>query len=308
MNKLLALSLGSISLIAGKLQIMGGINYFRKHQEIALHDKTILITGATDGIGWETAKKLSKAKSIIVAGRNIERIKSQLNNYTNIQYMQLDLNDLDKVQQFCDEFKKSYGKLDILINNAGVFNLELKYTKQGFEQNFGINYLSPFLLTYNLLSHIPNEQESRIIFVASRAHTDSPRQVDFNYYLKQDPIPYPCHKTYAISKLANMYEASSFANHLKGTNIKVYSLHPGVVRTNMLNQFRFYSFLAPFIWYFTKTPEQGSVTSKYLATSPNNNLKNGYYYKDCYPKYLKSDDNVLFDNTIKLLQKLGYIK
>ncbi|CAD8096673.1 unnamed protein product [Paramecium primaurelia] len=307
MNKLLALSIGSISLIAGKLKIMGGINYFRKHQQITLNDKTILITGGTDGIGWETAKKLSKAKNVIVAGRNVERIKSQLFNYSNIQYMYLDLNDLNNVQQFCQEFKKRHQKLDILINNAGVFNLELKYTKQGFEQNFGINYLSPFLLTYNLLNHIPNEQESRIIFVASRAHTDSPSQVDFNYYLNQEPIPYSCHKIYAISKLANIYETSSFANHLKDTNIKVYTLHPGVVRTHMLNQFKFNKFFTPMIWYFTKTPEQGSVTSTFLATQPNNQLKNGYYYKDCYPKYLKSDNNILFDNTIKVLQKLGYI-
>lgn len=71
--------------------------------------------------------------------------------------MYLDLNDLDKVQEFCSEFKNAYEKLDILINNAGVYNLDLKYTKQGFEQNFGVNYLSPFLLTYNLLDCIPNE-------------------------------------------------------------------------------------------------------------------------------------------------------
>ncbi|CAD8107964.1 unnamed protein product [Paramecium sonneborni] len=308
MNKLLALSVGSISLIAGKLKIMGGINYFKKHEEIALNDKTILITGGTDGIGWETAKKLSKAKSIIIAGRNVERIKSELLNHKNIQFMYLDLNDLDNVQDFCQKFKKTQNKLDILINNAGIYNLEFKLTKQGFEQNFGVNYLSPFLLTYNLLDQITNEQESRIIFVASRAHTDSPRQVDFNLYLNQEPIPYPWHKIYAISKLANVYEASSFANYLKNTNIKVYTLHPGVVRTNMLNQFKFHSFLAPIVWYFTKTPEQGSVTSIFLATQPNQKLKNGYYYKDCIPKYLKEDNNLLFDNTIKLFKKFGYIK
>ncbi|CAD8192992.1 unnamed protein product [Paramecium pentaurelia] len=308
MYKLLALSIGSISLIAGKLKIMGGINYFKTHEEISLNDKTILITGGTDGIGWETAKKLAKAKCVIVAGRNVERIKSQLINYKNIKYMYLDLNDLDKVQEFCQEFKNTYEKLDILINNAGIYNLELKYTMQGFEQNFGVNYLSPFLLTYNLLDRIPNEQESRIIFVASRAHLNSPRQVDFNYYLNQESIPYPWYKIYAISKLANVYQASSFANNLKNTQIKVYTLHPGVVRTNMLNQFQFFSFLAPMIWYFTKTPEQGSVTQTFLATQPNQKLKNGYYYKDCVPKYLKEDNNQLFDQTIKLLQKLGYIK
>ncbi|CAD8198341.1 unnamed protein product [Paramecium octaurelia] len=308
MYKILALSIGSISLIAGKLKIMGGINYFTTHEEITLDDKTILITGGTDGIGWETAKKLSKAKNVIVAGRNVERIKSQLINYKNIKYMYLDLNDLDKVQEFCQKFKNSYEKLDILINNAGIYNLELKYTQQGFEQNFGVNYLSPFLLTYNLLDCIPNEQESRIIFVASRAHANSPRQVDFNIYLNQQPIPYPWYKIYAISKLANMYQTSSFANHLKNTKIKVYTLHPGVVRTNMLNQFYFSSLLAPFIWYFTKTPEQGSVTSNFLATQPNQKLINGYYYKDCFPKYRKEDNNILFENTIKLLQKLGYIK
>jgi retinol dehydrogenase 12 len=143
-----------------------------------LKGKIVVITGANTGIGFETAKFMAnlKPKKIVFACRSEERandainqIKKEINCGDSLEFMALDLNDLNSVKQFGNSFK--YDKIDILINNAGVMALPSREeTTQGFEKQFGVNHLGHFLLTKLLLDKVKAAPEGRIVVLSSRAH------------------------------------------------------------------------------------------------------------------------------------------
>ena len=171
--------------------------------------KTVIVTGSSSGIGFETARVLAnKNAKIIIAVRNLgkgEAAKTRIieqNKNANISVMQIDLADLSSVKNFADQFRKKFDKLNLLINNAGVMIPPYSKTKDGFELQFGTNHLGHFALTLHLLTVITNTANSRIVNVASNAHKMG--NINFDD-INWETRKYNPWRAYGDSKIANLY-------------------------------------------------------------------------------------------------------
>jgi len=202
--------------------------------------KTVLLTGATDGIGKQSALEIAQLKHhLILHGRNEEKLKdlqSQLKTATNndkIDHVVADFSSLQEVQDMADTIFKRYRKIDVLINNAGVFEKERKESKDGYELTFAVNHLAHFLLTTELLPLLEESAPSRIVNVASQAH--SADHLDFDDLMLEKS--YTGFKAYANSKLANILFTNKLARMLDPGKITANSLHPGVIKTKLLGSY-----------------------------------------------------------------------
>lgn len=253
-----------------------------------LRGQIIVITGANQGIGKETVRGLAKTgANIILACRDkaktigtIDEIRTETKD-SNLEFMQLDLSDLKSVRTFADEFKSKYQKLDILINNAGIFSFPDRHlTKDGFEMHFGTNHLGHFYLTNLLLDVIKKSAPSRIINVSSNMSVKGKMNWDDLNAEKK----YFLLDAYAQSKLANVLFTKELQRRLEKDNVISVSLHPGVVNTNMqINppDRWYYRLVARVVRLFAITPEDGAKTSLYCALEEHSKLKGGAYYDDC---------------------------
>lgn len=238
-----------------------------------MKDKIILITGASDGIGKQTAIELAgKSAAIILHGRNKERLlKTQeeifhLTNNSNINIFTADLSSLKQVRLAAEEIKSKFNRLDVLINNAGVYKKTRTITSDGFEETFAVNHLSHFLLSNLILDLLKQSDSPRIINVSSVAHTRA--KLDFNNLNAQKE--FDAYNAYAISKLANILFTYKLADQLKIDNITVNALHPGVISTKLLR--------AGFNIDGASLKE-GAATSVYLASSDEvRNITGRYFF------------------------------
>jgi len=237
-----------------------------------IKDKTILITGATQGIGFESAKELAaKGATIIMSGRDkkrteqaVEAVKKATGN-DNVSYLIADFSSLAQVRSLADEFKKSHKKLDVLLNNAGGMTKERILTKDGFEMCWGLNHLSYFLLTNELMPLLEQAKKARIVNVASMAHARS--FIDFDDL--QGEKKYEMWKNYGQSKLANVMFTYALARRLKDSDITANCVHPGVVGTGFIANIGILEkFFAPLVKLVLISPAKGAKTSIYLASSP----------------------------------------
>ena len=267
----LALGIGGGITFLGlvKWHCNGGVN---KHKP-DLSGKIIVITGANTGLGYESVKYMSRLgpQKIILACRNetrgtdaVEKIKKE-NKVDNLEYMQLDLNDLESVKTFVQNFNQKYDKLDILLNNAGIMALpERKTTAQGFEQQIGVNHLGHFFLTTLLMDKLKASPEARIVNLSSMAHTMGTNRLNFDDLMWE--TKYNDWGAYGASKLANVYFTKKLAQQLQADNIhniKTVSLHPGVVRTELgrhMNKGAMMYLMAPVFYLLTKNPWYGTQT------------------------------------------------
>ena len=250
-----------------------------------------LITGATSGIGKETAKALlHEGFNLIILTRDLKRgsnLKQELEKlvtdpHQTIDIFQADFISLEEVRSACNEIKAKYPYLNILINNAGIFAPRRKITKDNLESTMEVNHFSHFLLTLELLPLLTKVQGTRIINVASVGH----------YQVKDIPLDdltfkkhYSGFFAYRISKLANVLFTYSLSEKLKakGSSINVNALHPGVVRTSIARKF-------PIIgWMWRINPqyisaEKGAQTTIYLATSKELAQTTGKYFSKAKEK------------------------
>lgn len=205
--------------------------------------KTILITGANSGLGFEATKVLSKKEAhIIMTARNLQKGNEALeaikkeNPSAKLHLMQLDLADFNSIREFSDEFHSKYSKLDVLINNAGVMNPpKREVTKQNFEVQFGTNHLGHFLLTGLLLDILKNTPNSRVSVQSSIVHKTESMKPDIYFDDLNFEKSYNRDQAYAQSKLANLLFAYEFDRRLKANNINtiVTAAHPGYTKTNL---------------------------------------------------------------------------
>jgi len=235
--------------------------------------KTVLITGATDGIGAETALQLAKAGwRVIVHGRNrkrckvmLKRIKEETGN-THADSIYADLTSFSEIRDMSRRLHDRLDGLDVLINNAGVFEPELHYTVDGLERTFVINHLSHFLLTGLVLDLLKRMDKARIITVSSMAHA---LLMDFGNLRGQKQ--YSGYEAYATSKLANILFTFRLAEKLKQTSLTANCLHPGVIQTKLLHAG----------WGMGGTAvAQGAKTSLFLATSADVEKVSGAYFSN----------------------------
>lgn len=252
-----------------------------------LDDKTVLITGANTGIGKETALDLAKRGArIIMACRDMEKAEAAMKEIIegsgneNVVCKKLDLSDSKSIREFAEAINKDEPKLNILINNAGVMVCPYGKTADGFEMQIGVNHMGHFLLTYLLIDLIKKSTPARIINVSSMAHTwGSINLEDIN-----SEKNYNKRAAYSQSKLANILFTRLLAKRLEGTGVTVYSLHPGVVQTELWRHVNgFQQFVMNMISPFTKNSVQGAQTTIYCAVEPTLETESGGYYSDCAP-------------------------
>uniref|UniRef100_A0A3P8RPP6 Uncharacterized protein n=1 Tax=Amphiprion percula TaxID=161767 RepID=A0A3P8RPP6_AMPPE len=257
-----------------------------------LDGKTVLITGANTGIGKETALDMAqRGARVILACRDMTRARiaadeiRQRSGNGNVVVKKLDLASLQSVRDLVKDVQENEARLDILINNAGIMMCPKWETEDSFEMQFGVNHLGHFLLTNCLLDMLKKSAPSRIVVVASRAHqTGRIHFDDINLDKSYSPG-----KSYSQSKLANILFCRELAARLQGTGVTVYSLHPGVIHTELGRHFL--STLAmwkkmivmPFS-LLVKRPWEGAQTTIYCAVDESQANVSGLYYSDCAPK------------------------
>lgn len=272
-----------------------------------LSSKTIVISGATSGIGKETARVLAKKGAhVIMAIRNLqtgEELKSAIKAESpkaRVDVMKLDLGSVASVRQFADEFKSRKFPLNVLINNAGFMSGKFELAADGLEKVFATNQIGTFLLSKLLLDTLKTTaketgEEGRIINVASEAHKYTYKG-GIIFDKLNDASSYQAKMAYGQSKLANILHAKELAKRLEeeGANVTVNVLHPGVISTNFGKgeSVLFSEAAMSLVKFALKTIPQGAATTCYLATSPQVNGVSGKYFKDCnlYP-YLSSYAN-----------------
>jgi NAD(P)-dependent dehydrogenase (short-subunit alcohol dehydrogenase family) len=250
-----------------------------------MKDKIILITGANTGIGKAAAEALARMSgTIVMMSRNLQRGEEarreliERTGHQQIDLMTCDLASLEDIRKFSSDFHKKYDRLDVLINNAGIFVHERMETADGFEYQIGVNHLGPFLLTSLLLDLLKKSGEARIINVSSAAHLIGKINFD-DLHLEKSYNPW---KSYAQSKLANVLFTYELSRRLNGDGITVNALHPGLVKSRFSYDRRTekpdsFIKLGEII---SITPEKGAETTVFLATSPEvSGMSGGYYVR-----------------------------
>ena len=279
-------------------------------------NKYCLITGATSGIGKETTKDLlKKGYFLIILSRNLKRGQKLKNELVTefslvnetIYIIQADLSSLNEVRLACDEIKKKYEKINLLINNAGVFAPRRRLTKDNLELTMAVNHFGHFLLTLELLPLLEKAgPESRIVNVSSVGHYKAPAFDIDNINFDKG---FSGFNAYRISKLANLLFTYKLAEKLteKNSTITVNALHPGVVRTNIARKFP----IVGWLWRINPqyiSAEKGAENTIFLATDPNLSQTTGKYFsklrerKSSEQSYDKELQNKLWNLSLKITQ------
>ena len=246
--------------------------------------RTTVITGATSGIGKETALALAKKDhAVYLLVRNVakgEELKKDLIAQTgnrSIFVIHCDLADMQTVKQAADELKGKLFSINVLINNAGGLNPIRKESKDGIELTFAMNHLGHFLLTMSLMPLLQKGQ-ARVINVSSEAHKMARPQLLNDVEFKQD---YSTWKAYGLAKLCNIYFAKSLAEKYTQAGITAYALHPGIVKSDFWSGLGgLNAVLKVLASPFMITAREGAQTSIYLAGQTKLSPKlNGQYFK-----------------------------
>ena len=247
--------------------------------------KTVVLTGATDGIGKETAEALlDKNYSLILLARNRDKV-SQVDTEWKVKYpsaavewIMCDLFNPDSIRKAINQILQKYSVVDMLINNAGGIAFEYKVNKNGVEWTWMVNHVAPFMLTQGLLDVLKKSAEARIINVSSMAHMMG--HIDLKN-INNSSFFSPM-KAYSTAKLANIMFTYMMAEKISGTSVTINCLHPGVVGTSFAQDKggwvgKVFKMMRPFIL----TPKEGAKTTIYLATSSEVRGINGKYWKKC---------------------------
>jgi len=236
-----------------------------------LAEATILVTGATDGLGKRVASALAgQGATLLLHGRNRERLQAtmeEVREQTGSEKLRsylADYSSLDAVRKLAERILSDEDRLEVLINNAGIIVQERKESEDGYELTFAVNYLSHFLLTRLLLPLLEHSAPSRIVNVASAGQSP----LDFsNLMLEQG---YNAMKAYSQSKLAQVMFTFGLAERLADTGVSVSALHPASLMDTKMVEETF--------GYTMSTVEEGAEATVHLATSPELEGVTGRYF------------------------------
>ncbi len=251
-----------------------------------MQNKVVMVTGATNGIGFEAAKALAaQGATVVGVGRNPQKSRdaaAQITRTTGnskVEFLVGDLSVQAQVRQLAATFKQKYSRLDVLLNNAGGFFARREVSADGIEMTWALNHLNYFLLTDQLLEVLKASAPARIVNVSSGAHTGAN---GINFADVEFKSGYSGWTAYGHSKLANVMFTYELARRLEGTQVTANALHPGFVATGfghnngglMRTGMNVVQKIA------AKKPEQGAATSIYLASSPEVEGVTGKYFSD----------------------------
>lgn len=246
--------------------------------------KTVLVTGATSGIGAVTARALAeRGATVVLVGRDHERCTAtarriqQETKTSSIEFLVGDMSSQRDIRRLADEFRARHDRLDVLVNNAGAMFWRREETIDGLERTFALNHLGYFLLTNLLLDPLKASAPARVVSVASEAHRGA--QIDFDDL--QAKRSYNATRAYGQSKLANVLFTYELARRLSGTGVTANALHPGFVASNFAkNNGGIVALAMSVLHRFAISPERGAQTSIYLATSPEVEGVTGKYFNN----------------------------
>ena len=254
-----------------------------------LTGKTVLITGCSSGLGVQTAQALYKTRATLyLTARDLTKARTALGPMVDspqVHLLHLDLNSLASVRACAEEFKAKSQTLNILIENAGVMACPEGRTADGFETQFGNNHLAHFLLFYLLkpvlLASSTLDFNSRVVIVSSAAHRFGSVHFD-NISLQGEYEPF---KAYAQSKTANIWTANEIDRRYNSQGLHAFSLHPGVIQTELLRHISDEQKQAwnkdDFLKSYSKSPEQGAATTVWAAVAKELEGQGGKYLDDC---------------------------
>lgn len=254
--------------------------------------KTVLVTGATNGIGEVTAQALAAqgahvvmvSRSAAKCAETAQRIQAATGNPA-VEWIAADLSTRAGVNEAADEFLARHGSLHVLVNNAGGVFADRQVTADGYEMTFALNHLNYFLLTRRLWDTLVANAPARIVNVSSDAHYTG--KINFDDLMGEQK--YSSWAAYSQSKLANVMFTYELARRLEGSGATANVLHPGFVATGFgRNNGGLWSMVMPLAHRFARNPAKGAETSIYLASSPAVAQTSGKYFSDRKEK--KSSD------------------
>ena len=256
-----------------------------------MRGKVVLITGATSGIGRAAAAELARVGArVLLHGRNrrrTERAASEIRREVpgaEVNPVVADLSRLASVRELALDVQRRAPRLDALINNAAVVTRSHQRTEDGYELQWVVNHLAPFLLTNLLVPRLIDSAPARIVFVASQVHRGAGPEV-LHGGDPFSPHEYDPRTTYKRTKLANVLVTLEFARRLAGTGVTVNCLHPGVIATRLLASLQGRSSVSMRLRpRGARSKEDGSATLVYLASSPEVEGVSGKYFVDCRPE------------------------
>jgi retinol dehydrogenase-12 len=251
-----------------------------------LTGRVCVITGANTGIGLATARELARRGAHLVlacrARDKTERIIDELKQSTGnpaIEFLALDLASLAQVRTAAAELLGRGHPIHILINNAGIGG-QRGLTTDGFELAFGVNHLGHFLFTELLLDRIRESAPARIVTLASQSHYGA-KGIDWEA-VRRRTRTITGMREYGVSKLANVLHSAELGRRLAGSGVTTYSLHPGVIASDIWRRMPFPA--RQIARSFMSTTEEGARTSLYCATAPELAAETGNYYDACAHK------------------------
>ena len=270
--------------------------------QAVMKGKTVVITGATSGIGEVAALTLAKmgARIVVVArdksrgDATLARLRSSAPGITHSIHF-ADLSRLAELKRVAAQIADQEMRIDVLINNAGALFATRQLTEDGLERTFALNHMAYFVLTVGLRERLSATGAGRIINTASAAHQSARLDLDD----LQSARGYAAMRAYGRSKLCNILFTRELARRLPSTGVTANCLHPGFVATRFADENGgLISGLAWLAKLFAISPTEGAETIVYLASSPNVAKTTGQYFYKCVattPSALAQDDRVALE-------------
>ncbi len=250
--------------------------------------KTVLVTGASGGIGKATALGLARMGArIAITGRDHGRTEDAASEIravtrTQVEVFVADLSSQSELRRLADQVLEDLPRIDVLVNNAGGYWHTRHLTADGLERTFALNHLAPFLLTNLLLDRLTRSGPARVVTVSSNAQALG--RIDFDDL--QGERSYSGARAYNQSKLANVLFTNELARRLEASVVTANALHPGVVSTTFgaEDPGHLQKLIVPIMRPLMKSPAQGAATSIHLASAPDLDRVTGRFFANSLPK------------------------